>query len=213
MALLSRLNLSKSALTAFSSLFASLMLGLVLSSPASALGGPLLDLEGSTWDLPAVENNAKAKVKVKSGGKAKVQSYESMSISFDEAGNWSGQLTQSVAISGTYTSEKKSSRNLILTLDQASIEALEAHEAQLAEQELAQQGTITSVSLTVTKSTIRAKVSTLKKFGTASLKLAARFQFTGSVTIIQGNSQYQLKASARLRGTSLAVPLADITAS
>jgi hypothetical protein len=114
-------------------------------------------------------------------------------------------------MTGTYTRLSPTSRVLDLTLDQASIDALEEHEAALAEASLAEQGIFVNVILGVHKSKLRARISTQKKAGTATLTLVARFNFMGSVTLPDTN-MIILKASARLRGKSLPIDLAGITA-
>ena len=197
--------------TLFLGRLAPVLLALAVLAPAPAAGGPALQLEGSDWLIPSMQVKTGGKVKAPGGGaKAKGVEFDSLALELGTDGTFTGTLAGELPLSGTWTRKSEKARVAKLTLDAASLEALETYEQELAEAILLEEGFPADVVLTVVASDLRVRVKTKPKAGTAALHVRGRFRFEGSVTL--SGQQLPLRAKSRLRGTSLAVELADLLA-
>ena len=202
---------TKDAGMAFRARYAAAMLlaAIALTFPSTpATAAPVLDLDDSTWTF--VDAIAKVKARAQGLGTAKAVGVEAIELRLLPGNTWEADAGATL-LRGTYEHTSATAVRLALTLDAPSLAALaDRYEAEV-EAAAALEGLSIETALTVVGAKVIAIVRARESTGTATTKLKAKFVFEGTVSApLLGVSGVPGQVAAKLKGTSAAVPLADL---
>jgi hypothetical protein len=181
----------------------------VVAAQAAHGGTRVLDLDGSQWEFDDVA--AKAKGKARGIGTVKANDGPAVDVTLMPGDSWEATIEGAPILRGTYTRTDPTAKRLSLTLDAASVTALENSYEQDVEAAAAAQGVAVTMSLALAEAKTTLTITTKARTNTARAKLRAKFKFTGLASAPSlGGSDVPGKVIGTLKGVSAAIPLTDI---
>ena len=175
-----------------------------------ALGGPPLDLDGSTWTFAST--SVRSKARAQGIGKVKGSSTENLVVRLLAGNAWEADFDGTPFVSGTYTRKHETAKKLTLMVDGASAIALASLFEGEVQDAAALEGVGITLSLTLDQAKLTMSIKPKAKVGTAKAKLKAKFKFSGLASAPGlGVSNAASSVASKLKGVSATIPLADIT--
>jgi hypothetical protein len=188
---------------------AMLLAAIASTPPPPAIAAPVSGLDDSTWTF--VDAIAKMKARAQELGNVRTVGLEAIELRLLPGNTWEADASGTL-VRGTYEHTRVTKTRLSLTLDAPSLAALaDRYEAEV-QAAAALEGVAIVASLTVVGAKVIAIVKAQQSSGTATTKLKAKFVLEGTVSApLLGVSGVPGEVAAKLKGTSAAVPLVDLT--